>query len=761
MIKTLQIKYIGYLESHFTNAILVFLIFTLFCWQPARAKRDSWGNSNPPPYQFSATYLHHLRQQARHVTIYRDAWGTPHVHGHTDADAVFGLAYATAEDRFRQRERPWAEALGRSAELEGPDAANWDILIHALQIPHYAREEYDHASPRIKAIARAFADGINYFLATHPDVHPRVLTHFEPWYVFAFVHDNDVSMALKQTNINLRKLAHITLPKQSPHRAGSNMWAVGPSKSASGYPMLFINPHDALHTIYEAHLISDDGLNVSGATYAYYPIPVIGHNTSVGWSQTVNEPDIADIWKETFNDPSHPLRYRYGKGYKTAETWTDSIRIRQKDGTLKTRILHLRKTIHGPILAERNGHPMAVRIANIKRGGYLEEFYAMGKSHNLSDFRKAISIEGLTYHNLMYADTSGHIYYIYNGAIPRRNPDFNWSKPLDGSDPATQWQGYHKISELPQVLDPPSGWMQNTNSSPFFATANANPDSSKYPSYMVAGKVYDHQIARSRESRRLLSRPGKFSLSEWKKMAFDTHFIVADEMLLSLIKAWKQLRTTHSKRAEKLRNMVEGFQEWDHNGSISSPETTWFCLWRIAMADTSKIQKKGFIPIMGIQPVSAGPLRKIRALEAVRKQLIQEFGTIQVPWGKINRLQRPEPGKGMMAFSDSLPSLPVPGADADFVGDIFAFYGVKLPQSKYLYGVAGDGYVSVVQLSPHIKAWSVVPWGESNDPKSSHYFDQAHLYARGKFKRAWFTLKEVKEHAAFAYHPGEKHQTIQ
>jgi len=179
------------------------------------------------------------------------------------------------------------------------------------------------------------------------------------------------------------------------------------------------------------------------------------------------------------------------------------------------------------------------------------------------------------------------------------------------------------------------------------------------------------------------------------------------------------------------------------------------------MADTSKISKKGFIPVMGIRPVSAGPLRKIRALEAVRKQLLQEFGTIQVPWGNINRLQRPKPGKGMMAFSDSLSSLPVPGADADFVGDIFAFYGVKLPKSHYLYGVAGDGYVSVVQLSPHIKAWSVVPWGESNDPKSSHYFDQAPLYARGQFKRAWFTLKEVKEHSAFAYHPGKEPQNIQ
>jgi len=719
------------------------------------------GNSNPPPYQFSPTELRRLKQRAQRVTIYRDAWGTPHVHGRTDADAVFGLAYATAEDRFQEMEPAWIRALGRSAEVDGPKATNWDILIRALEVPRLSKAEYAHASPRIRALAEAFADGINDFLATHPEVHPRLLTHFEPWYVFA-IYRTTFDVNLDRTDIHLRELARVTLPRKPLRPNGSNAWAVAPAKSASGHGMLFMNPHVALTRPYEVHVMSDEGWNVSGETGPLMPVlPVLGHNASLGWSLTVNKPGIVGVWRETFDDPHHPLRYRFGNGYRTAETWTDSIRIRQKDGTFETRTLHFRKTIHGPILAVRDGHPLAVRMANIERGGLLQQFYAMGKAHDLAEFRHALDQEGLTYHNVMYADTAGHIFYLYDGAIPRRNPKYDWLKPVDGSDPGTMWHGYHSIDELPQVLDPPSGWLQNTNSSPFYATAAANPDRHDFPRYMVGHRPHqDQQNARSRESRRLLSRPGKFTFAEWQRMAFDTHYIVADEKIPGLIKAWKRLLSSDPGRAKKLRTMVEGLRSWNHDGSIASPETTWFNLWILAMADRSQVPKFARSRL-GVRSVAPGPHRAVRALEAVRDRLLRGFGTIQVPWGRMNRLQRPPHYAGPNSFSDSLPSLPVPGGDADFVGDIFAFYALKPAHSPRLYGVAGDSYVAAVEFGPHVKAYSVVPWGESGDPKSPHFFDQAHLYARGQFKRAWFTLKEVKEHAAFAYHPGEKHQTIQ
>lgn len=741
------------------SAILA-LAVVVFGGQPALAQgvpaATASTSAYPVPYKFSTADMHRWQQRAQQVTIYRDAWGTPHVHGHTDADAVFGLAYATAEDRFQETEPYWYQALGRSAEAEGPQAANWDILIRALQVSKFSKEEYAHASPQIRALAKAYADGLNYFLATHPKVHPRVLTHFKPWYIFAFYRALfDVN--LDRTDINLRELAHITLPKKPAHPKGSNMWAVGPAKSVSGHAMLFINPHVLLTASYEVHVMSDAGWNVSGAIFfGTTAFPLLGHNASLGWSLTVNQPGIVGVWKETFDDPAHPLRYRYGKGYKTAVAWTDSIKVRQKDGTLKTRVLHFRKTVHGPILAVRDGKALAVRMANIRRGGTVQEFYAMGKAHNFKQFKKALAIGGLTYHNVMYADTAGNIFYIYNGAIPRRNPHYDWSKPVDGSDPGTQWHGYHTIAELPQVLNPPSGWMQNTNSSPFHTTAQDNPNPADFPSYMVAGTYADHQNPRSRESRRLLSRPGKISFAEWKRIAFDTHFGVADKAIPKLLAAWKKLLTTDPKRAEKLRPMVQGLRDWDRDGSIASPETTWFALWAVAMLDRSTLPPQLRRLPMGIRAVPRGPGQDIRALEAVRTRLLTDFGTIQIPWGRINRLQHSPFRDGISSFSDSRPSLPVPGAPPNVVGDIFAFYEIQPKGSPNLYGQAGDGYVSVIEFGPHVTAYSIVPFGESGDPKSPHFFDQAHLYARGQFKRAWFTPEEVKLHAAFAYHPGDK-----
>jgi len=432
-------------------------------------------------------------------------------------------------------------------------------------------------------------------------------------------------------------------------------------------------------------------------------------------------------------------------------------KIRQKNGKLKTRKLRFRKTIHGPILAMRDGHPLAVRVAGLRHGGQFQEFYAMSKAHNLSEFKKALEIKGITFHNITYADKDGHIFYIYNGAIPRRNTKYDWTKPLDGSDPGTLWKGYHSIDELPQVTDPPSGWVLNTNSSPFYATQKDNPVPSKYPNYMV-GKA-DHVNVRSRRSRELLSCPGRFTFKEWQKMAFDTHYYVADKKLPVLIAEWEKLKKKNPKRAEKLRPLIEGLKHWDHNGSVSSTATTWFTLWTIAMLDPATIPDTYRHLDFGVEHVPAGPEHGIRALEAVRKSLIDKYGTIQVPWGELNRLQRPVPATG--GFSDDRLSLAVPGGPGSIVGDIFAFYAMQPKGSEHLYGIYGDSYVSVVEFGSKPKAYTVLPWGESNDPKSSHYFDQAHLYARGKFKRAWFTLKEVKEHAAFAYHPGEKHQTIQ
>lgn len=684
----------------------------------------------------STAEVERWERRARAVTIYRDRWGVAHVYGKTDPDAVFGSTYARAEDRFQEEEPYFFRAIGRSAEASGEDAANWDILIRALEIDKLAKAEYAGASARIRGIAEAFADGMNYYLYKHPDTQAKVITRFEPWHVFAVHRMLDLNLAA--TTIELRALASLVLPRAPSEPDGSNMWVVAPQKSASGHALLFLNPHTPLLPVYELHLMSDEGWNVTGMNaYGDTIVPVMGHNAHLGWALTVNAPDVVDVWEETFDDPAHPLAYRYGSGYRMATEWRDSIRVKTANG-LETRVLRLRKTHHGPILTERNGKQLAVRFSHLELGGLLQQWYQMGRARNLTEFKHALAIQGLTYHNVMYADTAGNIFYVYHGAIPRRNPKFDWSKPVDGCNPETEWQGYHRLEELPQILNPSTGWMQNTNTTPFRTTSTGNPDSSKFPAYMVR----DGDNSRARASRRLLTLKDKFTFADWQRMAFDTYHLVAEEEIPGLLEEWEALKAADPARAETLREIVTALGKWDRRATTDSPETTWFVLWRERMTDREQAR-------------DTAAWRRMRMLEAVRDKLVADFGAARVPWGEINRHQRINE-RANETFSDARPSLPVPGASGGLVGTIFSYGTTPPPGSKRHYGTNGSGYVAVIELSPQPRALSITPYGQSGDAASPHYFDQAPLFVKGEFKPAWFTLEDVRRNAVVSYHPGQE-----
>ena len=663
---------------------------------------------------------------AKNVTIYRDTYGVPHVFGRTDASTVFGFAYAQAEDNFWRVEENFILALGRASELYGEKMLDEDRLNHALEIPRLAREEYARLDKHMRSLCDAYADGFNYYLARHSEVKPRLLTKIEPWYTLAFIRYNYFQNGFARDR-SLRRLGIQTAAIDSdlkPH-TGSNGWVIGPSKSATGNAMLFINPHLPFFgpgQVYEGHVHSDEGWNFTGYTRFGFPMPYVGHNENCGWVSTDNAADLTDVYSETFDDPARPLAYKYGNGYRLATEHVEEIKVKTPTG-IETRKFTMRKTHHGPIVAARDGKLLAVRMAKFESDGWLREWYDMTRATSLAAMKRAMTPLNMLFGNMMYADRQGNTWYLYNGAVPKRDPRFDWTKPVDGSDPATEWQGYHTIDELPQLTNPKTGWMQNCNTTPFLLTSEGNPDPKQFPKYMVQ----EGDNPRGAISREILASKAKFTFDEWKQVAFDTRVMNADKRLPGLLAKLKQ--------DPGLREVYDELAGWNHRSTNDSVAMTIFSLWHDRVSNDEK-------------------MNELSALTEVINTLQRDFGTWKVAWGELTRLQRIDESKDE-DFQDSKPSLAVSGVNGND-GAVFTFYATPERGQKRRYGVAGGTYISVVEFAPKIRALSVHTFGASGDPKSRHYMDQSALYTRGEFKPSWLTLDEIRANLESSYHPGEE-----
>jgi penicillin amidase len=666
---------------------------------------------------------------AARVTIYRDTYGIPHVFGETDASTLFGFAYAQAEDNFWQIEDDYVKSLGRRAEVEGESGLVGDRRSRTLEVPRLAQAEYARMPRRMRALLEAFVGGLNAYLADHPDVHPRLLTRFEPWYPLAFIRYNyyqngffwssglepgDLEVALEDSSVRSKDF-------------GSNGWVIGPTKSATGHAMLFINPHLPFFgsgQVYEGHIRSDEGWNFTGYTRFGFPFPYVGHNEWLGWVSTDNAADQADLYLETFDDPAHPSAYRYGKGYRQATAWTDTIGVKTEGG-IERRVFTFRKTHHGPIVGARDGKSLALRMAKFDGDGWLAEWFAMTRAHRVSELKDAMRPLNMLFGNVMAADAEGNTFYLYNGAVPVRDPRFDWSAPVDGSDPATEWRGYHSLADLPQLTNPRTGWMQNCNTTPFLLTSSGNPDSSRFPRYMVP----EGDNWRGLVSRRILDSKPQFTWDDWVRAAFDTYVISADSLLPGLLRDF----AVDSARHTPLAPVIDALTRWNRRSDTASVAMTLFDRWQEALGDGES---------------------RLAALDSAVARLEREWGRWQVPWGEINRLQRLDE-RADQQFDDARSSLPVVGVGGQD-GAVFTFAARPVPGQKRRYGVAGGSYISVVEFGPTLRGLAVHTMGASGDPQSPHYFDQAPLYARGEFRPAWFTLEEIKAHAERVYKPGSR-----
>ena len=658
---------------------------------------------------------------ARQVTIYRDTYGVPHVHGRTDAATAFGFGYAQAEDYFPRLEDNFIRAAGRRSELAGEATIREDRQNRLLEIPRLAQEEYRRLTPRMRALVDGFVAGINYYIAQHPTA-PRLLTRVEGWHPLAFIRYNYYQGGFAGIG---RGPGLTPLPVEEAANRGSNGWVISPKRTRDGHALLFINPHLPFFgpgQVYEGHVMSDEGWNFTGYTRFGFPLPYVGHNATAGWVSTDNDADVADTYVEQFDDPADPLSYRYGTGRRRAIEWNDSIRVKTATG-MQTRVLVFRKTHHGPIVAIADGKPVALKMARFGSDGWLAEWYAMTRARNLAQFKAAMRPTNMLFGNAMFADAEGNTFYVYNGAIPRRDPAFDWSKPVDGSDPRTEWKGIHSFDELPQLTNPESGWMQNCNGTPFRLTDVGNPDRAGFPTYMAT----EPDTYRAAQSRKFLASQNRWTFEDLERAAFDTRSFVADSALGPMIAA-ARAAPNRTPRVDQALGLLAA---WDGRSTIDLAAPLIFEKWVAAGR--------------GDGPAAS--------LDWALGRIDQQYGRWDVPYGEATRLQRVDDVADALP-DDARPSVAVPGVNG-MLGGVFTFYAGDVAGRHRRYGSEGGTYISVVEFGPKVRARTIHVLGASGDPSSPHYFDQAPMYARGEFKPGWFTLAEIKAHAERVYHPGE------
>ncbi len=661
--------------------------------------------------------------------IHRDRFGVPHVESSSDAGAVYGWMYARAEDEFEKVEQACFLTLGRNAEHLGEEGLSWDRLVLALQIPSRARAKYEHLPSEVRELCDAAAAAMNHFAARHPERGLGLIEEFEPWHFVA----QSYSWHLFQAAQTLREeLGEVIGLGAFAFPEGSNAWAVAPQRTKAGYSLLLINPHMALDAVFEGQLISEQGLHLTGAApFGRNLLPLYGHNEGLAWALTVNHPDVVDLYSLICLDDEGGMRHQWQGVWQPLES--RSVEVRVRDGSeLRPRTLTFYDSPLGPLVAQRGATQVAIAVSGLEDNRFLETHYALARARDLDEVKAALGLGGWIFHNVVVATNLGDIWYVYGGRMPRRGQDVSFRGTRAAQGPEDRWQGFHPIEELPQVQNPPSGWIQNCNSDPFATSADGNPARGSFPTYLVGEEDSDGRSARSRT---LLSQSGPLSFDRLSELAFDTGVGSADvwieQIREALARRLEVANSTHSPSAE-LQQAWQALEAWDHQAHVDSVPTTLFFLW--------------FERYMTFVRANRRPPTADRVLEEVVHDLQERNGTWQVPWGQINRLQRPGSPTGS--------SWPVPGGHG--AAGIQATFLSVFPQkgAPARLGTKGSGYVSVVELSSPPRSRSILPYGQSSQPHSAHFEDQAPLYAAGRMKENPFRLEDVRSKAVRSYRPG-------
>jgi acyl-homoserine-lactone acylase len=709
-----------------------------------------------------AADLARQRATAARVEITRDDWGIAHVHGKSDADAVFGMVYAQAEDDFPRIEANYLTALGRTAEAEGEKAIWQDLRMRLYVDPADLQARYAKSPSWLKALMNAWADGLNFYLASHPDVKPRVLTHFEPWMALSFTEG---SIGGDIERISLGELEAFYGPQQRQASAqvkaqelaqatafreptGSNGFAIAPSNTRDGHALLLINPHTSFFFRSELQVTSDAGLNAYGAaTWGQFFI-YQGFNAHAGWMHTSSTVDVVDEFADAVTRKNGKLAYRHGQQERPVTTKTVEVAYRAADGSRARKTFTTYATHHGPIVRTADGKWVAFAMM-YRPVEALEQSFLRTKATDYASFMKVAELKANSSNNTLFADDTGEIAYLHPQFIPRRDNRFDYTKPVDGSDPAADWQGLHALDEAPHVLNPPNGWLMNTNNWPYSAAGPYSPKRADYPRYMdTVGET-----PRGVHATRVLSGRTDFTPQTLIAAAYDPYLTAFADLIPTLSKAYDATADGDPLKA-RLAPQMAALRGWDLKWSAASTETALAVFWGEALwAKAAPEARKAGVSVYAYMAERTTPAQKLAALAEASDRLAADFGDWRTPWGQINRFQRND-GAIVQTFDDRKPSIPVPFASGQW-GSLASFGAKRYPGTKKYYGTSGNSFVAVVEFGPRVKALAVSAGGESGDPASSHFADQAERYAKGDLRVVYFYPDELKGHVERTYRPGE------
>ena len=704
--------------------------------------------------------------QAQRITITRDDWGIPHVRGKTDADAVFGAIYAQAEDDFNRVEANFITSLGRTAETEGESAIYRDLRMKLFIDPDSLKKMYAASPAWLKTLMVAWADGLNFYLAKHPTVKPHVITKFEPWMALSF-SEGSIGNDIDQVNVTQLqafygngpvKLSSLTpgSPNERAARAadvtraledaiekepsGSNGMAVSPKNTKAGRALLLINPHTSFFFREELQMTSDEGLNAYGAsTWGQFFI-YQGFNSKAGWMHTTSAADRGDEFLETVTKSGNKYMYTVGGVPKALISKTITVPYTTASGMAEKKFV-VYYTHFGPIVRSTSGRWVAIRIMQEPLKALMQS-YSRTKATNLASFNKTMELHTNSSNNTLFADAEGNIAYLHANFIPRRDTSFDWTKPVDGSNPATEWKGLLKFEEEPNVINPESGWAYNSNDWPWAAAGASSPKQSNFPKYVDSG-VESH---RGRHAVMVLQNKKDFTISGLRDAAYDTYLPGFEASVPALIKAWDAAPAGGLKA--KVAEQVALLRAWDMRWSATSVPTS------IAIFYTTELQRiaggRGRRAAAADAPTGE---QQLQALEAACAKLTADFGKCNTPWGDINRFQRLNADINS-SFDDAAPSTPV-GFPSAVYGSLASFGAHAYPNTKKWYGTSGNSFVAVVEFGKDsVRARAVTAGGLNSVIGSKHFNDQGARYAAGDLREVYYYPNQLAGHTERVYHPG-------